>query len=413
MTQPPPTESPQPGDDSRLGERDAELHRILEAEDPALAGLFVFLLRAIREIERPGGVHMLGHAGRELSLGVLRWLAEDGRELNDEEMQTIGDDEKHRSTIARALRLQPNHPSVTAWLKAHNELVRCAHYPKNSEKAAPASVALAAANTLLALLWGRTGPFFSARQDIDGLLRTEIPSVDDTTRLRAAISRPAARWDFFKRLDHPGWVRPLLDGGFFRHPPDLPPIDKNGQRKWEGWSEGEYLRRMASKAPEEVRDALASIPETLSNPYVWDAAAEAAKAMPAGVAAVLVPLFRKALANSPPFLIQETLCQLAISLAEAGHSEAFGLARDALRVVEGATSISALLGGGDRKDAELYGLDDYEAEQIIPHLASALRVVDADKALKFLTYRLDEALRIEWAAPEQEPAWDPSKHWSS
>jgi hypothetical protein len=411
LTQP-STQGPAPDDENRLNERDAEIHRVLAAEDPDLAGLFLFLLRAMAEVERPGGVHMLGHAGRELSLGVLRYLAADSRPLAEGDENSDRKNEKHRITIGRALRLPPNHPSVTAWLQAHNQLVSFAHYTKaRSTQAASQRDALAAANALIALLWSRTGPFFGTKEDIERLLAIEIPTESDIAALHTALSRPAVRWDFFRRLEHPGWVAPLLNAGFFNQPPDLLPLDEDGQQRWEGWSEGEYLRRMADKVPADVRDALATIPETLRNPYVWDGAAEAAKAMPPSIAVTLVPLFRKALANSLPWMLQETLGELAVKLAEAGQSDSFGLARDVLRVVEGKPSIVSMVEGTDRKDAALFGLDDYEAEQLIPKLAAALRLVDADKALKFFIHRLDEALRIEWGEPSQEPTWDPSQHW--
>lgn len=150
---------------------------------------------------------MLGHAGRELSLGVLRYLADDGRPLAEDDENSVKKDEKHRITIARALRLRPNHPSVTVWLKAHNQLVSLAHYTKaRSTQAASQRDALAAANALIALLWSRTGPFFGAKEDIERLLAVEIPTENDIAALHTALTRPAIRWDFFRRLENPGRV---------------------------------------------------------------------------------------------------------------------------------------------------------------------------------------------------------------
>lgn len=354
---------------------------------------------------------MLGHAGRELSLGVLRFLAQDGRDLADAELTDVDQKEKHRITIARALRLPPSHPSVTAWFKSHNDLVACAHYPTDTQRTPTRGEAVAAANALIAMLWSRVGPYFSTRKDIEDLLRLDAPAPQTIAGLPALLARPAIRWDFFRRLDNPSWVRPLLVAGFFKHPPDLAPPDKEGRRRWEGWAEGEYLRRMADKVPEDVRDAIKSMPKSLANPYAWNTAAEAAKAMPAEIAVSLVPIFRKVLAESVPGLVQETLGQLAVKLAEAGYSEALGLARDALRLVEGRPSIGGMIGNNDRKEAALFGLDNYEAEQLIPALGVALERLDAPKALKFFVHRLDEALRVEWNSPDDEPMWDPSKFW--
>jgi hypothetical protein len=412
----PPISGPSPSNNEpRLTERDIQIHRVLAERDPHLAGLFLYLLRAMGEAERPGGLHMLGHAGRELSLGVLSHLAREVRAPTDEELNSIDrEKEQHRVGVARALRLQPYHPSVSAWLAAHRQLQACAHYRKTASAKPPsASEALAAADALIALIWSRIGPFFQAREEIERLLNIDAPAPDDITVLHAALTRPAARWDFFRRLEHPGWVTPLLRAGFFKHPPDLLPADSQGRQRWEGWAEGDYLRRMASKASAEVRDALATIPETLRNPYVWDNAAEAAKAMPAEVATTLVPLFRKALKIALPWIIQETMGELAVQLAQAGQPAALGLARDVLRVVEGKPSslLSFVAEGVARNEAVLFGLDEHETEELITKLADALPKVDGEKSLKFFIHRLEEALSIEWGEPEPEPSWDPSQHW--
>lgn len=406
-----PTLTPSPDGDIRLNERDAEIHRALAREDEGLAGLFTFFLRAIEEIERPGGIHMLGHAGRELSRGVLGYLAGESSLLIEKAEPNIKQDEKNRHLIARALRLPLNHPSVTSWFKAHNALVSVVHYSTGRARPSSRQKALAAANALRSLLWSRTGPFFGFRDDVNRLLAIEIPTAADITTLRTVLSRPSVRWDFFRRLEQPAWVAPLTQAGFFDYPPDVLPPDEDGRQRLESWAEGEYLRRMAGRAPAEVREALERIPESLRNPVVWDTAAEAAKAMPVAEAVKLVPLFRKALGNSLPWMLQETLGELAVQLAEAGRPEAFGLARDALRVVEGRPSFLGTIDGKQRKDATLFGLDDYEAEQLLPKLADALDKADPQKALKFFVHRLEEALAIEWTEPSQEPTWDLSLHW--
>jgi hypothetical protein len=409
----PPTESTAPDDGFRPSARDAEIHRVLMSWDPALAGLFEFFLRALEEVARPGGIYILGHAGRELSRGVLAYLAQDGRSLSGEEQRSISKEEKFRSTISRALRARPHHPSVTAWFNAYNDLVACAHYDTKEGVRTPYSMteALAAARALLGLLWSRTGPFFDTRKDVERLLAIEHPTETDIAALRAALTRPAVRLEFFKRLERAGWVTPLLSAGFFRDPPNLLPPGKDGKQSWEGWAEGDYLRRMAGRASANVRDVLATIPETWQNPYVWDAAAEAAKAMPADIAVTLVSLFKGALEISPPVIFHRTLAELAIQLGEAGKEEAFVLVREVLRAVAGVPSIPSLLIGIDRRDAALAGLDDYEAEQLIPRLADALCITDAEKALRFLVHRLNDALVIEWQQPSEEPTWGPSKYW--
>jgi hypothetical protein len=397
------------GEAPRLSEREEAIRRVLAARDKGLEGMLLYLVRAMAESERPAGVHMLCHAGRELSLGVLRYLAAEGRALSEAELNSIGKDDKHKATIARALRLPPKHPAVDAWHRVHRALHAGAHI---TESPPSPEEARSAANALLALLWGRLGPFFSAKEDIERLLTAPTPTAADLESLRVAITRPAVRWDFFKRLEHPGWVRPLLEGGFFTNPPG-PITDESGRQKWDSWSEGDFLRRMASRVPADVRDAITSLPPKLKNPWMWDTAAEAAKEMPPDIASSLVPTFRLALEHALPWRLQNTLGELAAKLGEAGETSALALAGDALRVVAGAHSTALSLSGEgkERKKAELYGLEQYEAEQLIPKLAAVLPKVNAEKALKLFSYRVNDALTIEWGSPEEEPTWDPSKHW--
>ena len=414
MTDPTPTSPSGPDNELQLTDRDAHIHRVLNERDPELAGLFLYVVRFRTESTRAGALQMLCHAGRELSLGVLEYLADEQRPLSSEQLNTVDQErEANRVTIARALRLDPHHPSVGAWLHAHNELVACAHYPRNSAvKPSSREAAITAANSLVALIWSRIGPFFRATEDLERLLAIEVPTPQDLSTLHVALARPAARRDFFRRLEQPGWVAPLCVAGFFKHPPDVLPPDKDGRQSFEGWSEGDFLRRMASKAPADVRDALQAIPTKLRNPYVWDGAAEAAKAMPAKVAVTLVPLFRTVLKSALPLMIQETFGELAARLAEAGEPKALVLARGVLRVVEGPKSSlwSMLEDGVERREAVLYGLDEYGAEQVIKQLIEALPKLDDYGALKLFIGKLNNALCIEWVEPDKEPIWA-SGHW--
>ncbi len=95
---------------------------------------------------------------------------------------------------------------------------------------------------------------------------------------------PQVRY-FFDQLKNPLWIGPLRDRGFFAEPP--PAQDISGAVRHPPWPESRYLARMASLAPDEVASILEGV--STDNAQVARDIVDAASAMPASIAAALVP----------------------------------------------------------------------------------------------------------------------------
>jgi hypothetical protein len=81
------------------------------------------------------------------------------------------------------------------------------------------------------------------------------------------------------------------------------------------WLEGEYLVRIASAQPERVRDLLLTVPETNDNPAVWDAVARAAAALPAPLAAEILPHLLLGIRSVPRIVLPTALTELGVHVA--------------------------------------------------------------------------------------------------
>ncbi len=84
---------------------------------------------------------------------------------------------------------------------------------------------------------------------LDELLQITSPGKAHIGFLTNRIPRShAAQWYFFKRLEHPGWLRPLRKKGFFRNIPAIEMDKEQETIAFPPWPAGQYLERMAKVA---------------------------------------------------------------------------------------------------------------------------------------------------------------------
>ena len=103
-----------------------------------------------------------------------------------------------------------------------------------------------------------------------------MPSPELIQKALALIERrPVNHAYFFRKLDSPDWIKPLVEEGLFQSPPSPQRVDED-LISFPPWPESEYLARMAPLAPKEVGVALLGIPTTPNESVHMDLARAAA-----------------------------------------------------------------------------------------------------------------------------------------
>lgn len=158
-----------------------------------------------------------------------------------------------------------------------------------------------------------------------------MPSPETIKKALSAIKRAADYEYFFNQLKSPDWLKPLLEAGFFRSPPD--PIRDGQYISYPAWPESRYLARMAKLQPETVVEIALQIPDT-ENSRVHEDIIDAVLAMPPQLAVRLMPKVRAWAESAHLFILPEKLGELVSHLARGGQAAAaLELARVLLAVI--------------------------------------------------------------------------------
>jgi hypothetical protein len=121
---------------------------------------------------------------------------------------------------------------------------------------------------------------------------------------------------FFSRLENPKWVTALHGKGLFASPPPPAPVEGGGV-SFPHWPASKYLARMAKHVPSEVASIFTGL-ETDNVSVIGDML-DAALAMPAQVAATLVPVISRAAQGGTPWLHFKDASDFCVRLAERGE----------------------------------------------------------------------------------------------
>lgn len=380
-----------------LDARERATAQELSRLDPQLGGLYRLGHEFAGRVAEPAVVYLLAHVGRELGRGVVRELAGEDLQASEVSDDGVPENEQNRVTIAAMLQLPPSHGSVAEWFRVNRTFTGAAHY---RSPGASAEEVCDAFRRLSALLFGRVAPYFATHTELDRFLAVESPTATDVAAVRALLVRPQQRRYFFSHLQHPLWLVPLEEAGHFSAPPDRI-VEADGRWRVQGWPEGEYLARVASKQPERVTEILLKIPPSLQNPTVWAIVIDAAKAMPAAQAVRLVPLLGQAFRTTPLIHFARGTIDLVRGLAEQGEVAAFRLAECLLWLSSSPNGVDAGQTGAPRRQRGLHDtewmlerLDIYELSQFCSKSLPALEVLDPLRAIELLANRLDRAISL-------------------
>lgn len=400
--------------------REAQVHDELHRLDPRLADLFVQALYYLQILENPASVHMLSHAGREISNAVIRILTGEGETIAQEEAvhQVASpqagkqEEESQRRRIAVVLDLPEQHPSVMTWVKAHNALQGTTHFGSKPPSPERVEETVRAFRALTDVLFGRIGLYFEARQEIEELLQVERPTEEQVRRLQTLAARPQLRHAFFRGLRHVGWLEPLAEAGLFREAPDVRTDPDTGELTAPPWPEAAYLESSASEAPEKVVEILQAIPDGNSNPLVWRGLADAALRLPPEHATHLVPKLGRALAQSTHPMVSRGVFAVAEMLAAAGDGNALEVLRTLLRVVP-TEDTGPLATSRTGRSADMPNLRHTVRPEAFLSLVELIARVRPRATVAALASILNEMLVLEFGdLPDAESVWpDHSRYW--
>ena len=194
------------------------------------------------------------------------------------------------------------------------------------------------------------------------------------------------RREFFNGLDNPAWIGPLREAGYFNNPPTVRRIGKE-LVQFPSWPESRYLVRMADATPAEVAEIFASL--HTENPTVIGDMVEAALAMPATVASLLVPAVCQAAVEGMLWRNHfKEASDLCVRLAEGGKPDI------AIRLAE--TLFTPTFKEGEER---LSQQDEYwykrGLSKIIPSLATVRARVFVPRLCDWLKAALDAKKRVD------------------
>ncbi len=185
------------------------------------------------------------------------------------------------------------------------------------------------------------------------------PTSEQVDATMPLLSSPQHEAYFFSRLESPLWIDPLAERDMFKYPPKAEYVTGGGVR-FPPWPPSRYLARMAPQAPAEVAAVLAKI-ETDNSSIIGDMV-KAALAMPADVAASLVPSTCRAAREGTLWIYFKDASDLCVLLARGGQCD------PALELAEALFAPTFETGQEQprRRDAHWY---EHGLKQVLPALA--------------------------------------------
>jgi hypothetical protein len=260
------------------------------------AAFFRDACRLMEEVPRlESTTHLVAHLLREIESATRHILVPISSKVEPAKCGTSQKD-KHRGeilTILRALGIPESESIATFWLSISSSetgkgLAKRAH---RDALAKPRQI-----DKEFEEFWFTMQSFFDyvmAKLEVrylefhklmDELLLKEVPTAADIKTFRNNIPNSLiASGYFFRCLSSPAWLAPLAESGVFDEFPE--PIFEGSTILFPRWPAGEYLKRMATVAPESVSRIALALPNA-NNPSVHEDLAEALCAVPTKTSAL-------------------------------------------------------------------------------------------------------------------------------
>lgn len=350
-----------------------------------------------------GSVHMLAHAGRELSRAILSHLERDAGVVlvRDKTKQEKGD--AHKGRIGAVLGLPIAHDRVVHWYTTHDVLVSAAHHRVGTGEPPNPDLVRDAFNDMTLILDSLVGRYFDTHQELVELAQIQEPTEIQVERAVERLLLPVHRQVFYSHLRSPHWLPHLVRRGQFSEVPDR--IEHTEGWSALPWPERNYLIRIAQDVPDAVAGVFLAIPDKNTNPFVWSAAAEAARKMPGPIGSVLAIRIAKAIPGTPPMLVAHQCTPLVAALAQTHSDAAFVLAKSLLSLRKDDPLVAVLSDDDDlgrrvrlqRTDWMLQSMERHDLPEFASVAVPALTRAAPLRAVEMLSAKLalsDTVMRI-------------------
>ena len=240
---------------------------------------------------------------------------------------------------------------------------------------------------------------------IDSYLAIEQPTPKALKELLRLITQPAAQEYFFDKLEHPGWLAPLLKAGAFAKPPGA--IRKDKTIQFPGWAAIKYLERVAASSPASIVAVVKGL-GGIDNPHVMGQLVAILMKVPVSEAAKVVPIVVTWLQQPFQLFVHYNATKLF------DHFVANKAWKSAMALARGFTAINkkASRAGSSKlfsPEAKSF-VDDYEYEDFLEKHLPPLAAELTYDVFRSLEVRLAEALAIE-AKLERKGRTRRTSHW--
>ena len=407
---------------------DSQQQRIYEDLQLVGPGPAAFFRDACWLIQNEGALestsHLVAHLLREIESALrsaLRPLATKTDDHNADARSRKEDQKEQIKVILQVLGIPEDTPEAHAWFELANNLHRLAHRHNLDAPRSPREIdgLWDRSQVLLdVLLRSLREHFLVWIRMLDELLAKREPNKCDLKRLTQEISNNAVTHGyFFDRLQHPEWLEPLWEKGFFRHPPVPVRDGEQGIVRFPPWPEARYLARMALHEPDLVAKIIQEMTDT-DNAAVLSDILDALLAMPPIVSAKLAEKAEQWV-KRPYWLRLDKLKlgQLMEHWAKGGLiEEALHMARVLLDILPDERRVRT---GPDKEERTIIRfppepracLDAWEYEKTLKkHYPELVRAAGLD-ALELLCDLLDKAIRLSRHYEDDQGAEDYSVQW--
>src|ERR1035441_1876076 len=237
--------------------------------------------------------------------------------------------------------------------------------------------------------------FFENVATLDSLIAAGPPAEFEYERdLSSLLSDDTLNEYFFRKLSDPAWLGLLVKAGKFSSVPAPQENKSEGTIAFPSWPQGEYLKKIAAQAPDEVCQVVAQLPPT-RNARVYDCILELALALPPDRGVEMVPKVIEGIRSPHHLTLPLEVASFISLVARAGRtSSALQLAEVALEVLDEGGSRETNRADSPlsnlRKPISRLGLWHYE--QVLTKSVPDLVDAAGEQALDLLCNLLDRAI---------------------